>query len=358
MINNPPPQKIITEIIEILNNYYSCLEVWLNKAEAEDLSPKAVNEVKAQLEEIINRFWNLSDFNSTKDREKYFDEVQTFLKSVGHYLDLTPQYGIQSGVLEFETIDNMSLRPLLKEEKIKTAIGNQEIEYKEVILGRNLISLPHCIYEIVESASPAEIALFPEDLAESLENDYILYEEFKEEASKRFRLGAINTDNLFCVQLKLYEREWGKEYPNKEAQERLTNHFRLHGQQHVADFNLINSNQLTFDVQDINGSKALVKDAILEARVMVRQLLEKSLPYYVLAQILVFQKEWMDGRRSEYALAGNLLFTKLFKSESQWVRKVEELSQDELCQSALLFAYSEKNFKDMLTEEQLFQAQN
>ncbi len=277
-------------------------------------------------------------------------------------MDITPQYGIETG-LNLETVDNISLRPILKEEKIKMKIGKQNIEYTEIFLGTNLITIPDFIEEIVESASPSEITLFPADLAKTLENDYQWYERYNEEASRKFILGELTTDNLFCVQLKLHERQWGKELPNKEDQELLVKHLHLHGEQNVANFRLRIPGHVTFDIQGVDGPASLAKDAILEARVMIRQLLEKSLPYYTLEQIINFQREWLNGSRSEYALAGNLLFSGLLRKtgnedNSLWAQGVEKFNENQLYQFAVSFAYRNKNFIDMLTKEQLAEGQS
>ena len=242
----------------------------------------------------------------------------------------------------------------------KSKVGNQEIEYTELILDNSLIQLPSFIEPIVESASSSEIAIFSSSLYETLENDYNNFMDFREEGEKRFAPGVLTSDNLFCVQLKLHERQWGANPPDKEAWDRFIDLFRLHGGQHVLDFKLINSKVLNFVLENPELSEPLNKDSVLEARVMVRQLLEKFLPYNVLSQIITYQREWMDGSRSEYAWAGHLIFEGFLKKLGggldkgmPWTAGVEKLTEEEIYRIALRFAYNNRNYMDMLSIAQL-----
>lgn len=115
------------------------------------------------------------------------------------------------------------------------------------------------------------------------------------------------------------------------------NHFRLHGQQHVIDFRLINTGRLIFLLEASSLTESLNKDSLLEARVLLRQLLDKSLPYYALAQVIGYEREWSGGSRSEYAWAGHILFHQLPRAAGLtredgvfWVSGLEKLSEEYL----------------------------
>ncbi|MEI7998897.1 MAG: hypothetical protein WCH62_05270 [Candidatus Omnitrophota bacterium] len=238
-------------------------------------------------------------------------------------------------------------------------------------MGESLIKLPWFIKPIVESASFNEVTVFPYELYVTLKDDYKLFEEFYDQAKTKFEPGIVTTDNLFCVQLKLHEKQWGLKAPGDKDLGLLMDHFRLHGRQHVVDFNLLNSGGVYFISEDLDLKDPISKDSILEARVMLRQLLDKSLPYYVLSQILTFQREWMMGSRSEYAWAGHVLFSKLakeankdevikgklqnvsditkaIKEEAVWTLGMDQLSAEDFHRLAFACASHNFNFADMV----------
>lgn len=144
----------------------------------------------------------------------------------------------------------------------------------------------------------------------------------------------------------------------------MIKHFRLHGEQHVADIGLIHAGKLIFSLEDSSLTESLNKDMLLEIRAMLRQLINKSLPFYTLEQIINFERERMDGSHSEYAWAGHALFLRLsqqrgeeFEDGKWWVSGVEALDELDIYQLAIGTAYKEKNFVDMLTEEQKKEAE-
>ncbi len=280
----------------------------------------------------------------TFQEEKYFNSVQQQLEHEGFYLDITPQYGVDTGTLNLETVNNISLRPILSQTVRKQKVGNHSVSYKESILGESLIKLPPFIEPIVEAASPTEVVIFSPDLFNTLKSDYRNFKKYTKEAEKRFIPGDLTLNNLFCVQLKLYVRQWGTAVPGNRELGRLIDLFRRHGRQHVADFELFNSGRLHFTSASPGLKGTLNKDALLEARVIVRQLLERSLPYYVLGQVITYQMEWLQGSRSEYAWAGHILFEGLSKN---WALGIEKISEREICALAYEFA-NRKNFIDML----------
>ncbi len=349
MKENFSKQDLVSKIQEVFKNYY----VFLVQEIEQSLDGTSDYDVKKgiiRIENKFNKFWSFSEMESNSNREVYFKKIQERLRSEGFYLDITPQYGIDTGKLNLETVDNVSLRPIISRGEKQLKIGNQQIKYTESILGESLIGLPHFIEPIVEAASPTEIVIFPSDLYKALEDDYSVFKDYGEEAERRFQPGVQTSDNLFCVNMKLYARQWDSKVPSEEALNTLMDLFRLHGQQHVLDFGLLNSGQLHFISEDAALSESLNKDSILEARVMVRQLLEKSAPYYVLGQIISYEREWLGGSRSEYAWAGHLLFEKL---SNKWTLGIEKMDKDEIYSLASQFAQGNKNFTDMLTVEQV-----
>ncbi len=289
------------------------------------------------------RTLNQKSLQRFQDQE-YFKNVQRQLRRVGLYLDITPQYVVDQGKLDHETVDNISLRPILSQKMRDQKVGNQRVSYKESILGKSLIKPPSFIEPIVEAASPTEVVIFLPDLCNTLKSDYRNFKKYAKEAEKRFIPGDLTIDNLFCLQLKLYARQWGSGVPGKREFALLTGLFELHGLQHLADFRLINSGRLHFASASPGLKGLLNKDALLEARVIVRQLLECTLPYYVLSQVIGFQMEWLQGSRSEYAWAGHILFVGLSK---KWSLGIDALSEDEIGVLAYKFAKNNRNFKDM-----------
>ncbi len=254
-----------------------------------------------------------------------------------------------------EQMNNISLRPILSQKRKKAKAGNQEVEYEEFVVGESLIEPPTFISDIVESASIAEVMLSPSGIQESLRQDFLLFQEYGEESEHRYQAGLVSEDNLFCIALKLHKRQWGVEQPGLVAQNALMEHFRLHGAQHVTDFWLIKMNKLLFTLDNPGMTESLNQAAWLEARVLIRQLLNRSLHYYTLAVIINFEREWMGGLRSEYAWAGHILFHGLSRvsgleshGESFWCSGVENLCEDEICKLAADYAHKEINFMDML----------
>lgn len=363
-MNKTPRSEFVNNILEIFSYYYAVLEEEVKKSQSNS-SNSEIQESKATLENEYNKFWQIPEFSGVSNREDYFKKIEERLQNDGYFLDITPQYGIDTGNLHLETVDNISLRPVISVTKKESKIGGKAIEYTEFDLGESLIKLPSFIEPIVESASSTKITIFPIDLFKTLQDDYNFFKIYNEEAKKRFKQGVINPDNIFCVQLKLLERQWGTNPPDSKRLDRLISLFQLHGQQHVSDFKSLESKDLFFVSEDPTLTESLNRDSLLEARVMVRQLLEKRLPYYVLSQILNYQREWMQGSLSEYDWAGHIIFegftNKLgpnFTKKMPWANGVESLSEEEIYRIALAFAYNNMNFMDMLTLEQLDEAKS
>ena len=332
--------KIFTRVKDIFNNYYLILEHWVKRAQTENLGEEIIQKGKAAIQQANDTFWNLPEFKTVKKKETYFNTVQGYLKSQGYFLDITPQYGIATGGLRFKTIDNISLRSILRKESRVVCAKERVIEYTEYILGKNLIHLPSFIEPIVESTSSSAICIFPDELQKIINADFKQYKKYSAEANKRFVPNKVSDDNLFCILLKLYERQWGENPPRKQEINLLIKHFRLHGEQHIVDFYLLNSHKLK-----LSSSNKLKKDVLLEARVMVRQLLDGSLPFYTLSLIIIFQREWMAGSRSEYALAGHILFDGFVKEMiSNTKNEIQKFSEDEIYRSARKYAGNNKNF--------------
>lgn len=352
MKENPSKQGLAYNLQEVFKNYYISLACEIEQS-LNYTSDYDVEKAKIRIENQFNKFWNFQEFGSGSNREGYFKKIQERIQSEGFYLDITPQYGIDTGKLNFETVNNVSLRRIISQKEKQVKIRNEQIKYMESVLGESLIELPHFIEPIVEAASPTEIVIFPHDLYKTLEGDYRQFKNYEKEAEKRFQPGVQSSDNLFCVNMKLYAKQWDSKAPNEEALNSLMDLFRLHGQQHVLDFGLLNSGRLHFILEDAALSESLNKDSILEARVMVHQLLEKSAPYYVLSQIISYEREWLVGSRSEYTWAGHLLFEKL---SDKWTLGIEKMDKDEIYCLASQFAHNNKNFIDMVTPGQLQEA--
>ncbi|HPN56209.1 MAG TPA: hypothetical protein PLD92_05140 [Candidatus Omnitrophota bacterium] len=342
-------------IRSIFTEYYVSLEDGVAEARRHPLPPEDLERVQARIQEKWNAFWRVPLLADTPDPEMYLNNVQKTLRAEGYCLDITPQYGLDAGGLNFEIINHISLRPVLERTRRKARAGGQEIEYEEFLLGENLIKVPPFIEPILESASASEVMIFTDDLKESLDNDYALFEDYWEESQRHYQKGLVSADNLCCVTLRLHKRQWGTGRPGPEAQNLLMEHFRRHGEQHVADFNLINTGTLKFSLEDPALTEDLNKDSLLEARVLLQQLLRGSLPYYTLGQIILFEREWLTGSRSEYAWAGHVLFDGLPRGVANgldnrefWVTGIEDVAEEVICRLALGFARRNRNFTDLL----------
>lgn len=337
------------QVRDVFTGYYSVLEEGVHTAGACCGDQKKLSSLRARIGAAADRFWGLSGFSRIKDRDGYFREIQAALRAEGYYLDITPQHGVDTGALDLATVDNISVRPIIQRNKRMVTAGGQKFEYAEFLLGENLITPPAFLPGIVESASVSEVAVFTEDLYRTLLQDHRLFGEYHEEAGRRYRKGVVSPDNLFCVLMQLHRKQWGDERPGAEAKGRLVEHFRLHGEQHVADFRLAEAGKLAFPPAGAGLTEELSRDMLLEARVMLRQMIARSLPFYTMGQVISFAREWMSGFRSEYAWAGYTLFQGFGEDGSEWFSRAEDMDSEDICRLAVRLAHRRPFFADLLT---------
>ncbi|MBF0384809.1 MAG: DUF89 family protein [Candidatus Omnitrophica bacterium] len=368
------------EIKDIFDSYYSDLMNIVDLSR-EGTDEKTIQETADRLQTNVNRYWNIPGFSidgkASADTSAYVEKIKKSLRGDGFGFNITPQYNGTFGTY----LPSVSLRKIIETNERTASLNGHRVNYRELILGENFIKTEIVLTQ-VEGATESESLIFPGELRRNIEEvheDYLKYKQNRTRSNL-----SVPARTIIPISWKLYSQQWGDSLNPADAEQKMVAHYRLHAEQHIVDFAALKTGTLKLTLDDKRYSEQLQKDALLEARVIIRQLLDKSLPYQTLQQLSLARLMRINGEINEYSIAADILYfplseaamkdpkisTKIrtinadtakefpevfeddLKGQGIWRDGIEKLDANEIQRMALIFAYENPNFNDMLTPEQ------